>query len=94
MGIQTKKGQKGRIDHCLVSSNLMKHTKSINHTSIGEHLTDHRAIEIVIDWAKAKRGKGNFHAKKEIEKKIIYFNTLLITSQESISEVKWTLYQN
>ena len=64
-----KRGQKGRIDHCLVSPNLIKHTKAVNHTSIGEHLTDHRAIEIIIDWAKAKRGKGNFRAKIGIEKK-------------------------
>ena len=63
-----KKGQKGRIDHCLVSPNLIKHTKYINHTSIGEHLTDHRAIEVIIDWAKAKRGKGNFRAKRGLEK--------------------------
>ena len=67
-----KKGQKGRIDHCLVSPNLIKHTKYINHTSIGEHLTDHRAIEVIIDWAKAKRGKGNFRAKRGLEKNPMY----------------------
>ena len=65
-----KKGQKGRIDHCLVSPNLIKHTKYISHTSIGEHLTDHRAIEVIINWAKAKRGKGNFRAQKGLEKNI------------------------
>ena len=70
--VMTKKGQKWRIDHCLVSPNLIKHTKSINHNSIGEHLTDHRAIELIIDWAKAKHGKGNFRAKKGIENNTAY----------------------
>merc|ERR1712055_529595 len=36
--------------------------------SIGSHLTDHRAIELCLDWAMAKRGKGTFRAKQGLEK--------------------------
>merc|ERR1711895_360012 len=67
-----RKGQKGRLDHCLVSPNLIKHTKYINHTSIGEHFSDHRAIEVIFDWAKIKCGKGNFRAQKDLEKNLSY----------------------
>ena len=36
--------------------------------SIGSHLTDHRAIELCLDWAMAKKGKGIFRAKQGLEK--------------------------
>ena len=69
LGSQYKIGQKDLINPCLVTPNLIKFTELVNHVSIGEHLTDHRALEICIDWAKATRGKGNFQAKLGIEKK-------------------------
>ena len=36
--------------------------------SVGSHLTDHRAIELCLDWAMTKKGKGVFRAKQGIEK--------------------------
>ena len=65
---KTAPGKKGRIDHCLVSPNLVKHTQYVKHVSIGSHLTDHRAIELCLDWAMAKKGKGIFRAKQGLEK--------------------------
>merc|ERR1712215_142025 len=81
-----RKGQKGRIDHCLVSPNLNKHTKYISHTSIGENITDHRAIEVIIDWAKAKRGKGDFRAQKGLEKNISYQELIKSTIKNCLIE--------
>ena len=79
-------GQEDRNDHYMVSPNLIKHTKAVNHTSIGEHLTDHRAIEMVIDWAKAKRGKGNFRAKIGIEKNLDYQQVVKDTIKSCLLE--------
>merc|ERR1712239_18310 len=61
-------GKKGRIDHCLLSPNLVKHAQYVKHVTVGSHLTDHRAIELCLDWAMAKRGKGIFRAKQGLEK--------------------------
>ena len=60
-------GKKGRIDHCLLTPNLVKHAQYVKHVSIGSHLTDHRAIELCLDWAMTKRGKGTFRAKQGLE---------------------------
>ena len=65
---KTAPGKKGRIDHCLLTPNLVKHAQYVKHVSIGTHLTDHRAIELCLDWAMAKRGKGTFRAKQGLEK--------------------------
>merc|ERR1712055_101296 len=65
---KTAPGKKGRIDHCLVTPNLVKHAQYVKHVSIGSLLTDHRAIELCLDWAMAKRGKGTFRAKQGLEK--------------------------
>merc|ERR1712215_6392 len=81
-----RKGQKGRLDHCLVLPNLIKHTKYINHTSIGEHLSDHRAIEVIFDWAKVKRGKGIFRAQKGLEKNISYQEIIKTTIKTCLIE--------
>ena len=64
---KTTPGKKGRIDHCLLSPNLVKHTQYVRHVSIGSHLTDHRAIELCLDWAMARKGKGVFRAKQGLE---------------------------
>merc|ERR1712030_62141 len=53
---------------CLFSPNLVKHTQYVKHVSLGSHLTNHRAIELCLDWAMAKRGKGIFRAKQGLEK--------------------------
>merc|ERR1712215_380880 len=81
-----RKGQKGRLDHCLVSPNLIKHTKYINHTSIGEHLSDHRAFEVIFDWAKVKRGKGKFRAQKGLEKNLTYQKIIKTTIKTCLIE--------
>ena len=73
---KTTPGKKGRIDHCLLSPNLVKHTQYVKHVSIGSHLTDHRAIELCLDWAMAKRGKGVFRAKQGLEKDPKYKQTI------------------
>merc|ERR1712105_244363 len=65
---KTAPGKKGRIDHCLLTPNLVKHAQYVKHVSIGNHLTDHRAIELCLDWAMTKRGKGTFRAKQGLEK--------------------------
>ena len=57
--------------------------KSVNHISIGEHLTDHRALEICIDWTKASRDKGNFRAKLGIEKNTEYQKIIKGTIKKS-----------
>ena len=44
--------------------------------SLGSHLTDHRAIELCLDWAMAKRGKGVFRAKQGLEKDPKYKHTI------------------
>ena len=36
--------------------------------SIGSHLTDHRAIELCVDWAMAKKGQGIFRSKLGLER--------------------------
>ena len=36
--------------------------------SLGSHLTDHRAIELCVDWAMAKKGQGIFRSKLGLEK--------------------------
>ena len=69
---KTAPGKKGRIDHCLLSPNLVKHAQYVKHVTIGPHLTDHRAIELCLDWAMAKRGKGTFRAKQGLEKDPTY----------------------
>ena len=65
---KTTPGKKGRIDHCLLSQNLVKHTQYVRHVSLGSHLTDHRAIELCVDWAMAKKGQGIFRSKLGLEK--------------------------
>merc|ERR1712030_31389 len=65
---KTAPGKKGRIDHCLLKPNLVKHAQYVKHVSIGTHLTDHRAIELCLDWSLTKRGKGTFRAKQGLEK--------------------------
>ena len=65
MGVKNKNK---RIDHCLLSPNLVKHTQYVRHVSLGSHLTDHRAIELCIDWAMARKGQGVFRAKQGLEK--------------------------
>ena len=60
--------KKGRIDHCLLSPNLVKHTQYLRHMSLGSHRTDHRAIELCLDLAMAKKGPGIFRSKLGLEK--------------------------
>ena len=71
--IKTNRGQqKEKINHCLLSPKLIKYTKCVNRINIGDYLTDHRAIEVCLDWAHATKGRQNFRANLGIEKDINY----------------------
>ena len=48
--------------------NLIKPIQYVRHVSLGSHLTDHRAIELCIDWAMARKSQGVFRAKQGLEK--------------------------
>merc|ERR1712215_141662 len=45
-----------------------------------------RAIEVIFDWAKIKRGKGNFRAQKGLEKNISYQKILKTTIKTCLIE--------
>ena len=82
---KTTPGKKGRIDHCLLSPNLVKHTQYVRHVSLGSHLTDHRAIELCIDWALAKKGQGIFRAKLGLERDPKYKKIIQLTIKKCLA---------
>merc|ERR1711895_312785 len=48
--------------------------------------SDHRAIEVIFDWAKVTWGKGNFRAQKGLEKNMGYQKIIKTTIKTCLIE--------
>ena len=65
-------GKQSRIDHILISPNLMHAVKKIEHVNYGRKVSDHSAVVMTLDWAKTDKGQGVFRCGAETHKNVNY----------------------
>ena len=65
-------GKQSRIDHILISPNLMHAVKKIEHVNYGRKVSDHSAVVMTLDWAETDKGQGVFRCGAETHKNVNY----------------------
>merc|ERR1712105_80934 len=61
-------GKQSRIDHILISPNLLHAVKQIDHVKYGRKVSDHSAVVMTLDWAETDKGQGVFRCGAETHK--------------------------
>merc|ERR1711947_37336 len=61
-------GKQSRIDHILISPNLMHAVKKIEHVNYGRKFSDHSAVVLTLDWTETDKGQGVFRCGAETHK--------------------------
>ena len=65
-------GKQSRIDHILISPNLMHAVKKIEHVNYGRKVSDHSAVVMTLDWAETDKGQGVFRCGVGTHKNVNY----------------------
>ena len=60
--------KQSRIDHILISPNLLHAVKKIEHVNYGRRVSDHSAVVMTLDWAETDKGQGVFRCGAETHK--------------------------
>ena len=66
-------GKMFRIDHILLTPNLLHAEQSIKHQKVGSHVSDHAAVVMHLDWSHANVGKGVFRCGPNTNKDLNYY---------------------
>ena len=77
-------GKQSRIDHILISPNLMHAVKKIEHVNYGRKVSDHSAVVMTLDWAETDKGQGVFRCGAETHKDKNYQELMFCSFYKSV----------
>merc|ERR1712030_25697 len=77
-------GKQGRIDHILISPNLLHAVKNIEHVNYGRKVSDHSAVVMTLDWAETDKGQGVFRCGAETHKDKNYQEIIYCSFYKSV----------
>ena len=77
-------GKQSRIDHILISPNLLHAVKKIEHVNYGRKVSDHSAVVMTLDWAETDKGQGVFRCGAETHKDKNYQEIIFCSFYKSV----------
>merc|ERR1712002_42846 len=88
-------GKQSRIDHILISPNLLHAVKKIEHVNYGRKVSDYSAVVMTLDWAETDKGQGVFCCGAETHKDKNYQEIIYSSFYKSVLDyIEDTSIQN